>query len=303
MASAFSGVSHGFTNLFGSAGNRGRYANPIYTERETTNRLDESLLPPVDTSARDAQARADAEQAAKNAASARINKIFGYQPEGAVDPVGSAAAGGLRRLPVGEAPATPAAANTWDSEAAANMAARTKSYADIAKAVQDYHQHPLDEQTAEAQRQTNFSLLRRGLGGGSEELHQGNILDRARTAAMENIANIGTGASNAAKSSDEASRLDILSRINAGLDATSAAQSALAELGTSGVNALASAKGQVLSDPFKTAGLLYNQDQLNQGALNPMSLGPQQLALLQQYMGGPSGIFARGSGLNYSGGR
>src|SRR6266853_1945800 len=224
MAGAFSGAGHA-TNKLGRhlsiGGRRGRFdplgpGQPLGlpsgdTGPRITGKLDQTFLPPTDTGAADAQARADAEQAAKNSSIATVNRIFGYQPGGAVDPnAAPGTSGGLRIFPDPNArPSSGVPASTptctWDPVAAANFAARTKSYADIAKAVQDYQQQPLDEQTAEAQRQTNFSLLRRGLGGGSEQIHQGNILDRARTAAMANIENLSTGASNSARSADEAS--------------------------------------------------------------------------------------------------
>lgn len=56
--------------------------------------------------------------------------------------------------------------------------------------------------------------------------------------------------------SDEAARLDLLSRIDSGMDQSSAISAALQQLATAGERQLNQAKGQTLGDVFTSVALL-----------------------------------------------
>jgi hypothetical protein len=240
-----------------------------------------------DGGAGDVQARADAEIARKNTARAAVNKIFGYGTDSSTSVPGfqrfnpNPSLGGF----------DPNSIPTDDGTAAANKAAREASYGKILTDTQNYFQQPLDEQTAAAQRQNKFSLLRRGLVDDSQTVEQNKLLERAKQTAMQNIETAGTNAANSARSADENSRLNILAQIDSGLDVGSATQTAEAELNQSGQNALATAKGTTLGDVFGNAGLLYSRDQYNSG----LASAPSFLAALRAGMVGPSSSFSSSS--------
>lgn len=152
-----------------------------------------------------------------------------------------------------------------DAEAATNLAGREAGYGRVRDSSFDYHKQKIDDDAQTAGRKLKFALLRSGNAGGGLDIDQNSMLKRTYDKGILEAGNVADAASNQARSSDEASRLDLLSRIDAGMDQTSATQGAAAQLRASGDTALNQARGQSLGNFFDNAGLLYSANQVGQG--------------------------------------
>lgn len=212
-----------------------------------------------------------AQESRKQAARDAVNRIFGVgsssparrEPiygtptvtEG-VDTVGNitytmgdAPITGYRDVPAGDA-----------SEA---MKARQAGYDRVRSATFDLNKQKLDQDRTDASRMLRFALLRSGNSGGGLDIDQNNLLQRKMDQGIIDVTNMADAAALNARTSDEKARLDLLSRIDAGMDQGSAVQGAQSQLQTSADNALAQAKGSIIGNAFADAGLMYqgmNQD-------------------------------------------
>ncbi|MBT9169236.1 MAG: hypothetical protein DDT19_02590 [Syntrophomonadaceae bacterium] len=137
-----------------------------------------------------AAAREDARQEQQRIAIARINEIFGIEGGGADSVLASD--------------------NRRDREAL---------YGTVRGDVINYNRLGLDRQKADARRDVRFSLAERGLTGGSVDIDQNRELQDRYMRGVLDITNRGDAAANQIRSADERTRLDMISRINAGADA------------------------------------------------------------------------------------
>lgn len=150
-------------------------------------------------------------------------------------------------------------------DAATNLAGREAAYDRVRDSVYDVNKQRIDDDAETAGRKLKFALLRSGNAGGGLDIDQNAMLRRTYDKGVLDAGNLGDAASNQARSADEASRLDLLSRIDAGMDQTSAMQGAAAQLRASGDAAIANARGQSLGNIFNDAGLLYQANEIGQG--------------------------------------
>lgn len=176
----------------------------------------------------------------------------------------------------------------------ANAAARTAGYDRIKSAVLDFNKNKLDTDREPAARQLNFALLRSGNSGGSLDVDQSNLLQRKYDQGLLDATNSADAAALEAKAGDEESRLNLLSRIDAGMDQGSAIAGANQQLQNSADRAIAAAKGNSIGNVFDNAGLLYQTSQVANGQNDAASL-------YSRLFGAKSGIGAGSPITNYSG--
>lgn len=237
-----------------------------------------------------------AQESRKQAARDAINRIFGVgATTSAAEPVYGAATGG-DYIGINEqgdsqfSPTTTPVIGTrmvTDTAAADAKAGREAAYGRVKSGVYDLNKQKLDTDRTDAARQLRFALLRSGNSGGSLDIDQNNLLQRKMDQGVIDATNMADAAALNARTSDEKARLDLLSRIDAGMDQGSAVQGAQSQLQSSADTALAQAKGQIIGNVFDNAGLLYQASQGNQGYANGMN---------QYFRGrGVSGAFAPGT--------
>ena len=108
----------------------------------------------------------------------------------------------------------------------------------------------LSEQKNDASRDTRFGLARAGLTGGSVDVDTNqNIADRYAKGVLQSNQN-ADGIVSGVQAKDEAARADLISRINAGMDANSATTSALAQMQNNQAAAKAEGQSTFLNDFF-----------------------------------------------------
>lgn len=108
----------------------------------------------------------------------------------------------------------------------------------------------LSEQKNDASRDTRFGLARAGLTGGSVDVDTNqNIADRYAKGVLQSNQN-ADGIVSGVRAKDEAARADLISRINAGMDANSATTSALAQMQNNQAAAKTEGQSTFLNDFF-----------------------------------------------------
>ncbi len=155
--------------------------------------------------------------------------------------------------------------DTSDAEIAAAQSGRDQAYDRVRSSVLDFNKNKLDTDREPAARNLKFALLRTGNSGGGLDVDQNNLLQRKYDEGLLNATNAADAASLGARSSDEESRLNLLSRIDAGMDQGSAIAGANNQLRNSADAAISNAKGQSLGNAFDNAGLLYQTSQVGAG--------------------------------------
>ena len=88
----------------------------------------------------------------------------------------------------------------------------------------------LSKQRDDTSRDIRFNVARSGLAGGSVDIDQNQLLADKYSQGVIQANSNADGIVNGVRSRDEATRADLISRINAGMDANSASQSALAQI-------------------------------------------------------------------------
>jgi len=165
----------------------------------------------------------------------------------------------IRRAIDARTAAIPGEAASADNEAAANLRAREDRYGKLASDVTAYHTRDLREQQERAARMQRFSLADRGLLGGSQQVDEDAELRRASERGLRDIEALATNSVNQARQDDEESRLDLMNRVNAGIDEGDAISGALSRLTSSTARALDFARGQQFGQFFAGLGNVAQQ--------------------------------------------
>jgi len=224
-----------------------------------------------------------AQEARKEAARAAVNRIFGVggdvvtkTPIYGEAPVNQgyfegADMGGY--VPASTTGAAPVIGynETTDTAASDALKARQAGYDRVKTATYDLNKQKLDTDRTDAARALKFALLRSGNAGGGLDIDQNNLLQRKTDQGIIDSTNMADAAALQAKTSDEKARLDLLSRIDAGMDQGSAVQGAQSQLQSSADTALSQAKGNVIGNVFDNAGLLYQTAQGGNAYANGMN--------------------------------
>ncbi len=112
------------------------------------------------------------------------------------------------------------------TEAGTNQTARQGQYDDLLRDTVAFYTNDLNRQAEDAARQQKFSAARRGVTAGSSDTDQkANLLEEFNRGTLD-VANRGQSAVTDLRSADEQARLDLISRVNAGMDANSALSAA-----------------------------------------------------------------------------
>lgn len=133
-----------------------------------------------------------------------------------------------------------------------NKTTREATYSKLRDDTFSYYMNDLMKQRGDAERGAKFSLSRRGLRGGSVQNDTyADIGERADRATLD-IGNRADAAATKLRASDEQARLDLISRIQAGMSGDAAIQSATQQMQNAakdiGFNAQSNALGQVFKD-------------------------------------------------------
>lgn len=134
--------------------------------------------------------------------------------------------------------------------AAQNKMARNALYGQVRNDVIGYFRPELEKQKTDAERSTRFSLAERGLTGGSVDIDQNKELQDRYLKGVLAVTNKGDAAANEMRGADSRTRLDMISRINAGADAGTAVSSAMNEMAANANSARDQAFGQNLNSFF-----------------------------------------------------
>lgn len=161
--------------------------------------------------------------------------------------------------------ASRSAINTMFGVGGGDPSAREQTYADVRQGTIDVNQKKLNEDRVSANRALKFALLRSGNEGGSLNIDEGAKAQKAYDKGALDITNQADAAALGAKTSDEKARLDLLSRVDAGMDQGSALAGAENALQTNADHALAGARGATIGNAFDNAGLLYQAQQVGAG--------------------------------------
>lgn len=224
-----------------------------------------------------AEDRAAADAARKASATADINRLFGVDTTKGVAPNRQdfvhtgASIGGTPVLQHFDQPGYDqalAAYNTRSGENDANAAARAKLYGDTRSASYDFNKNKLDTDRDTSERQLRFALARSGLFGGSTDVDQHALQQRAYDQGILDIGNQADAGVADLRSADENSRLGLISQVNAGVDAGSALSSGREQLSVNADRANAAARSAAINNLFQNIGLLTDNSARTAGVLN-----------------------------------
>lgn len=145
------------------------------------------------------------------------------------------------------------------------MAQRNSLYDATKEDTRAFYSNQLEQDRAEAERALKFQKARAGIIGSS----QANDLDTKYQQALDkgllDVANRADSAATQFRTSDEQSRLNLISKVVAGLDQGTAAQNAAATLQTNQNAAKEAYQSQRMANVFSDLLGTYNQAQYNAG--------------------------------------
>lgn len=176
--------------------------------------------------------------------------------------------------------------NPEQLDVAGSAAARQAGYDKVRQNSLGLMLDDLSRNRESALRDLRFGLARSGLAGGSVDVSENrNIADanqrgiiQANQLADSQVANM--------RSQDESTRADLISRINAGLDADSAADTAARRMSLTREQAMAEPTSSALNNLFQSIGNYWNNHQYSSGAASPY-------ATMQKSVGSNSGTKGR----------
>ena len=108
----------------------------------------------------------------------------------------------------------------------------------------------LSKQRDDTSRDIRFNVARSGLAGGSVDIDQNQLLADKYSQGVIQANSNADGIVNGVRSRDESTRADLISRINAGMDANSASQSALAQIQNNQAAAKVEGQSNLLNNFF-----------------------------------------------------
>jgi hypothetical protein len=138
---------------------------------------------------------------------------------------------------------------------------RQAGYNDYLGAVRKRYTDDANRQKSVADRGLKFSLARGGLSGGSADVDARRTLGEEYTRGILTAEDKAQGAVAGLKAQDEQSRLNLIQLVQSGLDATTAAQRANAQVAQSADAARGGATLTGLGDIFGTTANLYKTQQ------------------------------------------
>jgi hypothetical protein len=227
-------------------------------------------------------ARQDAQDAEKARARQALNVLFGVAPTGggvdrsrfvsttpgAIADDSGMATPGVETFDQGGFDAATAEQSSQAAEAERNRRGLEELFGSVRSGAFNAGKRRLDEQKGEAERQLKFELFARGQNAGSVDIDQNALLGRTYGQGITDLGGRADAAAADARSTNEATRLQLLQAIDSGMDQGSAISSALGQMRANSDRATAGTIGTSVGDLFSNVGLLYEKRQASQGRNN-----------------------------------
>ena len=147
----------------------------------------------------------------------------------------------------------------------AALRSRNQLYDTVSNDAFNFHRQRLDDDRDQAERSLRFQLARQGQFGGSLDVDQNSELSKGYNNGLVDARNMADAARNDASARDDQTRIDLINRINAGMDAGSAIASANSQMQSNINQARDNALSQSLGDAFGNVALLKKQWDYQQG--------------------------------------
>lgn len=142
---------------------------------------------------------------------------------------------------------------------------RNQLYDTVRNDTFNFHKQRLDDDRTQAERALRFQLARQGQFGGSLDLDQNSELSKGYNNGLLDVRNLSDAARNDALARDDQTRIDLINRVNAGMDEQSAIASANSQMQSNINQARDNALSQSLGNAFANVALLKNQYDFQQG--------------------------------------
>lgn len=152
-------------------------------------------------------------------------------------------------------------------------AGRSDLYNEHRTNVEQLNRRDLDRKRTEAERQLRFSLARAGLAGGQSDVDAQEELKRRYDEGLLQVSGLADKAAEALRTSDERTRLNVITQAQSGLDSTSATQAALRQLESNQQNAYSENQAATLGDLFSGLATSYGRGRYLQGQQAPVIPG------------------------------
>lgn len=163
-----------------------------------------------------------------------------------------------------------------NAEVSTNEAQRNAGYDKVRQSNLGLMMNDIARNRADTTRNVGFGLQRNGLFGGSVDVDTHRDITDANQRSVIQANQLADSQVASMRSNDESTRAELISRINAGLDADSAAATASQRMAINRQQALSEPSSGALNNLFASIGGALNSYQYANGAANPYgSMGKQ----------------------------
>ena len=156
----------------------------------------------------------------------------------------------------------------------AALRSRNQLYDTVSNDTFNFHKQRLDDARDQAERSLRFQLARQGQFGGSLDIDQNSELSKGYNNGLLDVRNMADAARHDAMARDDQTRIDLINRINAGMDEGSAIASANSQMQSNINQARDNALSQSMGDAFGNVALLKRQWDMQQGMNEIKNLYP-----------------------------
>ena len=156
-----------------------------------------------------------------------------------------------------------------NAEVSTNEAQRNAGYDKVRQSNLGLMMNDIARNRADTTRNVGFGLQRNGLFGGSVDVDTHRDITDANQRSVIQANQLADSQVASMRSNDESTRADLISRINAGLDADSAAATAAQRMAINRQQALSEPSSGALNNLFASIGGALNSYQYANGAANP----------------------------------
>ena len=173
-----------------------------------------------------------------------------------------------------------------NAEVSTNEAQRNAGYDKVRQSNLGLMMNDIARNRADTTRNVGFGLQRNGLFGGSVDVDTHRDITDANQRSVIQANQLADSQVAQMRSNDESTRADLISRINAGLDADSAATTASQRMAINRQQALSEPSSGALNNLFASIGGALNSYQYANGAANPYgNMGKSSVGSLGGYGG------------------
>ena len=173
-----------------------------------------------------------------------------------------------------------------NAEVSTNEAQRNAGYDKVRQSNLGLMMNDIARNRADTTHNVGFGLQRNGLFGGSVDVDTHRDITDANQRSVIQANQLADSQVASMRSNDESTRADLISRINAGLDADSAAATASQRMAINRQQALSEPSSGALNNLFASIGGALNSYQYANGAANPYgNMGKSSVGSLGGYGG------------------